>query len=197
MKGPRWSILVLGAVIVAALFTYPQWRTLLRPQQAQRLFGLASDAQREYLLRLDDRNAAATAYAALIITVPAPTGVPTAPGLSPLLGGRFREIDAVHRAEGRVRIYRLTDNSIIVRLEDNFVVTNAPDLVLYLSPSEGPATFSDLSTATVTEFAVGALLGNVGEQQFTIPSQLRLERYRSAVIVSNSLKTIYSYAPLS
>jgi hypothetical protein len=197
MKGPRWSILALGALIVVALFTYPQWRTLLRPQQAPRLFALASDAQREFLLRQDDRNAAATAYAALIITVPAPAGVPTAPGLSPLLGGRFGEINAVHRAEGRVRIYRLTDNSIIVRLEDNFAVTNAPDLVLYLSPLDAPVSALELDSATVTAFAVGPLVGSVGEQQFTIPSQLRLERYRSAVIVSDSLDIIYSYAPLS
>lgn len=183
--------------MVVALFTYPVWRGWLRPPQAQRAFALASDAQREVLLRDRDRDSAATAYAALLVTVPAPTGVPTAPGLDALLGGRFTEIDAVHRAEGRVRIYRLTDSSVILRLEDNFAVTNAPDLALYLSGNVEPLTPADLTTGDVSAFQVGRLVGSSGEQQFTIPSQLRLERYRTVVIVSEALNKVYSVAPLS
>lgn len=196
MKGPRWGILFVGFMIVVLLFTFPLWRTLLRSGSSGRTFPLASDPQREILLKEKDRNLAATVYAGLIITVPAPTGMPTAPALEPILGGRFIEIDAVFRAQGRVRLYRLTNQSLILRLEDNFTVTNAPGLALYLSGNEAPKTVADLQTVGSSPFKVGDLRGSVGEQQFIIPSQLQLTRYRTAVIVSEGLARIYSYALL-
>lgn len=196
MKGPRWSILILGALVVVLLFTFPLWRTLLRSSSSQRAFPDASDAQREVLLKEKDRNLAATAYVSLLVTVPAPTGVPTAPGLDAILVGRFTEIDAVHKATGRVRLYRLTDQSIILRLEDSFDVTNAPGLSVYLSGNNAPATVADLQTQVASPFKVGDLAGSSGEQQFVIPGQLRLDRYRSVVIVSEALNRIYTFAVL-
>jgi Electron transfer DM13 len=196
MKGPRWGILFLGAVVVALLFTFPVWRTLLRSSSTQRAFPLASDAQRELLLKEKDRNLAGTAYAALLVTVPAPTGVPTVPGVDAILAGRFTEIDAIHRATGRVRLYRLTDQTLVLRLEDSFAVTNAPQLAVYLSGNEAPLAVTDLITSAASPYKVGELVGSVGEQQFTIPSQLRLDFYRSVVIVSEGLNQIYSVAVL-
>jgi hypothetical protein len=196
VKGPRWGILLLGALIVALLFTFPLWRAFVRSGVSSRAFPDASDAQREVLLKEKDRNLAATAYVSLLVTVPAPTGVPTAPALDAILVGRFGEIDAVHKATGRVLLYRLTDQSIILRLEDTFSVTNAPDLAVYLSGNEAPATVADLQTQVASPFKVGTLLGSSGDQQFSIPSQLRLDRYRSVVIVSEALNRIYAFAVL-
>ncbi|MBX3082560.1 MAG: DM13 domain-containing protein [Anaerolineae bacterium] len=198
MKGPRWGILLLGALIVVLLFTFPLWRTVLRSGSSQRAFADASEAQREVLLKEKDRNLAATAYVSLLVTVqaPTPTGAPTALAQDAILGGRFTEIDAVHRATGRARLYRMTNQSVILQLEDGFSVTNAPNLTLYLCGTEKPATIADLEVQGASPFEVGDLLGSSGEQRFTIPGQLPLERYKSVVIVSKSLARIYSYAVL-
>lgn len=198
MKGPRWGILILGALIVVLLFTFPVWRTLLRSATSQRAFADASEAQREVLLKEKDRNLAATAYVSLLVTVqaPTPTGAPTALAQDAILTGKFTEIDAVHKATGRVSLYRLIDQSIILRLEDNFSVTNAPTLTMYLSGNEKPATIADLQVQGASKFVVGELLGSSGDQQFTIPRQLPLEKYKSVVIVSESLDRVYSYAVL-
>jgi hypothetical protein len=204
VKGPRWGILMLGGLVVVLLFTFPLWRSFVRSGSSQRPFANASDAQRELLLKEKDRDLAATVYAALSVTVPAPTGEPTAPSLDAILSGSFIEIDAIHRAQGSAQLYRLSNSgsgsegtSIILRLEDDFAVTNAPELFVYLSGNPAPVTIADLPTQVASPFEVGVLKGSSGEQQFSIPSGLRLDRYRSVVIVSRALNRIYSYAVLN
>lgn len=198
MKSPGWSILFVGALIVAALFTYPLWRGLLNPGSARRAFDLLPEPQREVLLRMDDRNAAATAYAGALTPDPMPTLALTATPFTfdPSLAGRFREIDAFFRAQGVARIYRLSDESLVLRLEDDFSVTSGPDLTLYLSGVEEPASVDGLNTPAVSAYPVGPLAGTSGDQQYNIPKELRLDRYRSVVIVSQPLNMIYTYAVL-
>jgi hypothetical protein len=48
----------------------------------------------------------------------------------------------------------------------------------------------------VPEFFSSELRGSLGSQQFIIPRELRLERYRSVVIVSEGLQMIYGIARL-
>jgi hypothetical protein len=196
---PQWALLGLGALAVVLLFTYPFWRTILRRTTPVRAFALASDAQREIFLKMSDRNIAATAYAAMLTPVPVPTNdqpeeVPLA-NIDASLSGEFIEIDAVHRAEGTVNLYRLADGTVLLRLENDFNVTNAPGLNVYLSGAEAPLTKSDLSTGA-PEFLVGPLIGSSGSQQFNVPKELRLERYKSVVLYSEPLNMIYSSARL-
>ena len=194
---PRWALLILGALIVALLFTFPLWRSLFRAGELSVPFALASAEQRSVLHSLPNAEFAATAYTALLTVVPVPTeseppAVP--PEAQPVLRGQFQTLDAVHTGQGDVVLYRLPDDSVLLRLE-NFGVTNAPGLNVYLSGNEAPRTIEELGGA-VPEFLVGALLGSVGRHQFSVPRELRLERYRSVVIVSEGLQSIYSYATL-
>ncbi len=193
---PRWILLGMGAVAVALLFTFPLWRTMLRGRTTTRPFALAEEPQREVLLRMPDRNKAATAYAALLTPAPVPTNQqPPTPGNAEVLRtGTFAQLDALHRAEGDVTLFRLAGGNIVLRFE-NFKGTNAPDLAVYLSVMEAPRTKQDLS-AEGPEFRVGSLLGNSGNQQFNIPQQLRLDRYRSVVLYSEGLEAVYSTARL-
>lgn len=194
---PRWALLILGALIVALLFTFPLWRGVFRTGEASVPFALASAEQRRVLQSLPNAESAATAYAALLTVVPVPTEnqpPPVPPEGQPVLRGEFQTLDALHAGQGDVVLYRLPDDSVLLRLE-NFGVTNAPGLNVYLSGSEAPRTIQELGGA-VPEFLVGALVGNIGPHQFAIPRELRLERYRSVVIVSEGLQSIYSYATL-
>jgi hypothetical protein len=194
---PRWGLLTLGALMVAALYTFPLWRSAFSGEAQTMAFPLVEPAERAVLLSLPNREFAATAYAAMLTAVPVPTEAyppPVPPEAQPIRRGAFTTLDAVHTAQGTASFYRLIDDSVLLRLDD-FAVTNAPQLNVYLSGSEAPRTIQELG-GLVPEFLVGALVGNSGPQQFTIPRELRLERYRSVVIVSESLQMIYSFAEL-
>jgi hypothetical protein len=193
---PRWTLLGLGALIVALLFTFPLWRKVFTGRSQNVLFALADSAQREVLLRMPDRDAASKAYSAMLTEVPAPTpgqsdSIPTT--AREIVTTDFRKLDALHMAEGKVTIYRLIDDSILMRFSP-FKVTNGPQLVVILSASEDPRTVNDLS-GLITRLDLGALKGSTGDQTYVIPKEL-LAHYNSVVIFSEGLQVVYSSAPL-
>lgn len=194
---PRWTALTFGALIVLALFTFPTWRTLfVRPEEGVP-FPLTSPERRALLLQQPNRAVAATMYFSSLTAQPVPTEQQPAPVPSDaqvILSARFAPIDALRSARGNVTVYRLIDDSVLLRLDD-LEVTNAPQLAVYLSSSESPQSIEELG-GIVPEFLVGELSGTLGAQQFVIPRELRLERYRSAVIVSEGLQLIYGVARL-
>jgi len=202
---PRWLLLTLGALIVLALFTYPTWRKFLSARQTTTAdFANISADQRSLLLQLRRTPGASpqiaqTVYAAMIITVPAPTSdapTPDSSNAQPIKSGGFVNIDAIHTATGTATLYRLADNSLLLRLED-FNVTNGPGLTIYLSAAVAPLTASDLATGQL-QIKIGVLKGTTGPQNYTrLPPELDLTRYKSVVIYSELLKTVYSSAPLN
>jgi hypothetical protein len=197
---PRWTLLGLGAIIVALLFTYPTWRTLLTGRASTGAFALASAAQQEVFANMSksNREAAASAYVAMLTVVPAPTTeqpTPVLPDAQAIKSGDFIQIDAVHLAKGRATLYRSADGSLLLRFDD-FSVTNGPQLRVYLSGTQAPRKRDELDTAGVSAFPVGALKGSLGNQQFTIPKELKIANYKSVVIFSESLSEAYSSAPL-
>ena len=195
---PRWSVLSLGAVIVILLFTFPAWRKVFTGRAGQGVFPAASEAQRQVLADMNktDRSVAATAYVAMLTVVPAPTdeqATPVLPSAQVLRTGDFSDLDALRTASGKITLYRSADQSLLLRFDD-FQVTNAPQLTVYLSASPQPQVSADLDGAGFSRFPVGALKGSKGNQQFTIPKELNLSRYKSVVIYSDALQLIYAYA---
>ena len=196
---PRWTLLGFGAIIVLVLFTYPTWRSFLVGRSSVGAFDAADEAQRAALAAIgrDNRDAPPTVYFAMQTIVPAPTAeqpTPVLPDAQAILTGQFTEIDAVRIGKGRATIYRSADGSLLLRF-DEFSVTNGPQLQVYLTGATEPKQKEDLS-AGAPEFLVGALKGTLGNQQFPIPKELAIERYRSVVIYSESLNLIYSFALL-
>ncbi len=200
---PRWGLLSLGALIVLGLFTYPTWRKFVTLRGGSGAdFANATDAQRDVFAKIrkdDSLGAAQTAYAAMLTIMPAPTSDQATPNFSamePIKSGDFAQIDARHMATGKATLYRLPDNTLLLRF-DEFTVTNGPHLNVYLSTVAAPRTTLELN-AGAQQFLVGALKGSIGSQTYNrIPTQLPLARYKSVVIYSEDLKTIYSSAPLN
>jgi hypothetical protein len=165
---------------------------------------LSGDAQREALREIskeakDIPGAAATLYMAQLTAVPAPTAMqptPVLPDASPILNGSFDGMDLIRAAKGDVTVYRSADGALLLRF-DNFSVTNGPSLQVYLSANPEPTGGSDLDQPGVSRFPVGVLEGSVGNQHYTIPRDLNVERYRTVVIFSEALQLIYAIAPLS
>src|SRR5579859_1907119 len=134
---PPWLLLGLGALVVLALFTYPTWRKVLtfRGGGSSTDYSGASSAQQDLLLQMRRTPGAdpQTVYQSMLTVVPAPTSDAPTPDPSqaqPIKSGNFVTIDAIHTATGKAILYRLTDNSLLLRF-DGFSVTNGPALSVY------------------------------------------------------------------
>jgi len=103
----------------------------------------------------------------------------------------FQGADAVHRGEGKALLVRLADGQRFLRFEQ-FRVTNGPDLYVYLSGHPAPRSSAQLHEGAAHE--VGALKGNVGSQNYALPANLDLEKFKSAVIYCKRFTVIFATA---
>lgn len=110
----------------------------------------------------------------------------TTPTQSKVLSlGSFINADDFHTAEGTAKVIQ-TGNERILRLE-NFKVRNGPDLFVYLSAEIDVAKgFVDL----------GRLKGNIGDQNYNIPPDTDLSKYKVVVIWCRAFTTPFGSADL-
>jgi hypothetical protein len=114
-------------------------------------------------------------------SVPAEPGDPGEEPASPVppvevAVGTF--VSREHETTGTARALRLPDGSQIVRFE-GFATSNGPALFVYLSqnPAQGEdGAFDD------DYFDLGALKGNVGDQNYVVPAEVDPTGYASVVI---------------
>jgi hypothetical protein len=106
----------------------------------------------------------------------ASVSVPARPMLRTLSLAPFRSRE--HATDGRARVIDLPDGRRYVRFE-RFHTSNGPLLRVYLSAAtpDGPGeSFDDRFVD------LGALKGNIGDQNYAIPGRTRLAAYRSVVV---------------
>lgn len=105
-------------------------------------------------------------------------------------GGNF--IGIGHSTSGRAVIIELEDGSRFLRLE-NLETDNGPDLRVYLSTE---AAEGDASAFDDDFLDLGALKGNMGDQNYEIPSDADISAYQSAVIWCRRFSVGFGAAPL-
>ena len=130
----------------------------------------------------------------LLLTQAVNERAPAARAQSRLAGGRFGVVDGIHKGEGAATLVRLPDGQTVLRLEDDFRVTNGPDLYVYLSGSAAPRTSAELHATG--DYEVAQLKGNVGGQNYVLPDDLDLTKFRSVVIYCRRFTTVFSTAEL-
>ena len=107
-----------------------------------------------------------------------------------LARGEFRSLE--HDTHGSATTLELPDGSRFLRLE-GLDTSNGPDLRVYLS--EVPA--SDDWYAYGERFVdLGSLKGNRGDQNYALPEELDLSRFKSAVIWCRRFTVGFGVAPL-
>lgn len=205
----RVFVVLLGTLAVAVVFTFPLWRPFLATTSTTVVFpGLSEEQQIAFLKLSDDQqqlfrdmrkvNATMAVAMARGITSPdtiIPTeqqGMPALTNPSVIAGGSFTEIDAVHTAKGTVTIYQTPDNSRLLRLED-FAVTNGPDLHVYLVKNPKPRKPEEVGNDYID---LGVLQGNIGNQNYPVPTEVDLSVYRGVIIYSVQFGVIFSSAEL-
>ena len=206
----RLFIILIGTLAVAAVFTFPLWRPYVARTAVKNVVfpGLSAD-QSDAFLRLSEEQqqmlrdmlkATPTMAVAMARAVTSPDniiptqdqGMPALTNPSVVAGGTFTEIDVLHTAKGTVTIYQLPDDSRLLRLED-FDVTNGPDLHLYLVRNPKPREQKDVGNDYID---LGALKGNVGNQNYQVPTEADLTAYRGIIVYSVQFGVIFSSAEL-
>ena len=101
--------------------------------------------------------------------------------------GNFKDAgDGFHMVAGVAKIINLEDGRTFLRLE-SLKATNGPDLYVYL------ATGTDSSDIV----NLGKLKGNIGNQNYEIPSGTDLAKFNTVLIWCKAFSTLFGSANLS
>lgn len=127
-----------------------------------------------------------------VTTQPTPDVASPSPQRMTIASGRFRPL--AHRASGSAQAIELGGGKRIVRLED-LDVENGPDLFVYLSSS--PPDVRDEDDFDDDFIDLGRLKGNKGDQNYTLPASVDLDRYATVVIWCRRFTTAFAAAALA
>ena len=104
----------------------------------------------------------------------------------PLMGNFVDAGDGFHKAQGVAKVLNLADGKTFLRLE-NLKTTNGPDLYVYLSTGKDVSDIVNL----------GRLKGNIGNQNYEIPTATDLAKYSTVLIWCKAFSTLFGSAKLS
>ena len=99
-----------------------------------------------------------------------------------------------HETRGTAAIYELPDGKRVLRLT-GFETSNGPDVRVFLGAA-GDA--NDNDTVTNAGYVeLGSLKGNIGDQNYEIPSDIKLADYHSVTIWCKRFGVNFGTAPLA
>jgi hypothetical protein len=93
--------------------------------------------------------------------------------------------DGIHDAQGVAKVIPVEGEGNVLRLED-LVVTNGPDLYLYLSTDKSASDFVNL----------GRLKANIGNQNYPIPEGTDMTKYHTVLIWCKAFSVLFGSADL-
>ena len=111
---------------------------------------------------------------------------------SQLATGEFHS--GAHETKGMAAVFQLADGKKTLRLT-NFATSNGPDVHVYLVAAQDA---KDNDTVTKAEIVdLGALKGNIGDQNYELPANADLAKYRAVTIWCKRFSVNFGTAPLN
>ncbi|HZS44483.1 MAG TPA: DM13 domain-containing protein [Blastocatellia bacterium] len=108
-----------------------------------------------------------------------------------LYTGAFHSV--AHNSMGTATVLQLADGKRLLRFT-GFETSNGPDVRVYLVAANDA---SDSQTVTSAGFVeLGALKGNIGDQNYDLPGDIDLTRYRAVTIWCKRFSVNFGTAPL-
>ena len=108
-----------------------------------------------------------------------------------LVSGQFHS--GAHETKGTATVFQLADGKKTLRLTD-FATSNGPDVHVYLVAA---ADAKDNDTVKNAGFLdLGSLKGNIGDQNYDVPGNVDLAKYRAATIWCARFNVNFGTAPL-
>ncbi|MFD9304833.1 DM13 domain-containing protein [Streptomyces sp. NPDC060048] len=181
--------LLVGVVVAAALalgaglYWFQPWKLW------------QDDTVREALPTAPSPSPSAPAPAASGAAAPAGSPTPAAPA-GPTTVARGSLISHEHTTTGTVRVVRLPDGSLTLRLE-NLDTSNGPDLRVWLTDApvkEGTAGWRVFDDGKYV--SLGKLKGNKGDQNYAIPAGVNTSDYSSVTIWCDRFDVSFGAAAL-
>ncbi len=125
-------------------------------------------------------------------TAPLSVAQATAATPTPILVGAFHKV--LHDGSGNATIYQLPDGKRVLRFTE-FNTSNGPDLQVYLVAAQDA---NDSATVKQAGFVtLGALKGNQGDQNYEIPSDVDLAKYKAVSVWCRRFSANFITAPLA
>lgn len=107
------------------------------------------------------------------------TSIAMSKGTEPTVLGKGDFRGLAHETKGEVTVHQLADGKRILRLT-NFETSNGPDVHVYLVAAE---VAKDNATVKQAGFIdLGSLKGNKGDQNYEVPADADLKKYKSVSI---------------
>ncbi len=119
------------------------------------------------------------------------TPVAAAPA-SEIATGQFHGV--AHETSGKATVYRFADGKRVLRFTE-FTTSNGPDLRVFMIAAEDATDSDTVKKAGHVEIA--RLKGNQGDQNYDLPADLDLAKYRAVTIWCNRFGVNFATAPLS
>ena len=116
----------------------------------------------------------------------------TADAPAPLAAGRFHGVH--HETTGLATVYRLPNGKRVLRFTE-FATSNGPDVQIYLVAA---ADAQDNATVTRAGFVnLGPMKGNQGDQNYDVPDDLDLSKYKAVTVWCRRFGVNFATAPLT
>lgn len=116
----------------------------------------------------------------------------TAGAVAVLVQGQFKSV--AHETRGSAAIYRLGDGHRVLRLTE-FATSNGPDVRVYLVAAPDAGDNETVKKAGFVE--LGKLKGTEGDQNYELPADLDLSKYRAVTIWCRRFSVNFGTAPLT
>ena len=108
-----------------------------------------------------------------------------------LASGQFHS--GAHETKGTATVFQLADGKKTLRLTD-FATSNGPDVHVYLVAADDAKDNDAVSKAGFID--VGSLKGNIGDQNYDLPANADLTKYRAVTIWCKRFSVNFGTAPL-
>ena len=108
-----------------------------------------------------------------------------------LESGQFYSI--LHPTQGTAAIYQMGDGSRILRLT-NFSTSNGPDVHVYMVAADDAKDAASVEKAGFVD--LGLIKGNIGDQNYSLGTDLDLAKYRAVSIWCKRFSVNFGAAPL-
>ncbi len=109
-----------------------------------------------------------------------------------LASGTFHTV--LHETSGNAAIHRLGDGSRVLRFT-NFKTSNGPDVHVYLVAANDATDSDTVKQAGFID--LGSIKGNIGDQNYTLPADVELSKYRAVSVWCKRFSANFGTAPLA
>jgi hypothetical protein len=99
----------------------------------------------------------------------------------------------LHPTEGTATIYRMGDGSRVLRFT-NFKTSNGPDVHVYMVAAQDARDNASVLRAGFID--LGVIKGNIGDQNYTLSSDMDLSKYRAVSVWCKRFSVNFGVAPL-